>query len=104
MTRLGLAVLAYLVPTFALGFVWHLVLFERYYQSLQIYRSDIIIPFGFLSMLIQGGIFGWICARAFASSQIARFRTAFSARFSPGASRRLPSRPRTSWSPCRAIC
>lgn len=68
MTRLGLAVLAYLVPTFALGFVWHLVLFERYYQSLQIYRSDIIIPFGFLSMLIQGGIFGWIYARAFASS------------------------------------
>ena len=68
MTRLGLAVMAYLVPTFALGFVWHLVLFERYYQSLQIYRSDIIIPFGFLSMLIQGGIFGWIYARAFASS------------------------------------
>jgi hypothetical protein len=68
MTRLGLAVLAYLVPTFALGFVWHLVLFEQYYQSLQIYRSDIIIPFGFLSMLIQGGIFAWIYARAFASS------------------------------------
>lgn len=68
MTRLGLAVLAYLVPTFALGFVWHLVLFEQYYQSLQIYRSDIIIPFGFLSILIQGGIFAWIYARAFASS------------------------------------
>ena len=68
MMRLGLAVLAYLVPTFALGFVWHLVLFEPFYQSLQIYRADIIIPFGFLSMLIQGGIFAWIYARAFATS------------------------------------
>jgi hypothetical protein len=29
MTRFVFAVLAYLVPTFALGFVWHLVLFER---------------------------------------------------------------------------
>lgn len=64
--RLGLAVLAYLVPTFALGFVWHLVLFQQYYKDLQIYRADIIIPFGFLSMLIQGGIFAY--ARAFASS------------------------------------
>lgn len=78
MTRLGLAVLAYLVPTFALGFVWHLVLFEQYYQSLQIYRSDIIIPFGFLSILIQGGIFGWIYARAFASSSVSPANRAIS--------------------------
>jgi hypothetical protein len=26
--RFGLGVLAYLVPTFALGFVWHLMLFK----------------------------------------------------------------------------
>ena len=69
MMRLGLAVLAYLVPTFALGFIWHLVLFEQYYKDLQIYRADIIIPFGFLSMLIQGGIFAWVYARVFASSR-----------------------------------
>jgi hypothetical protein len=31
--RLVLAVLAYLVPTFALGFVWHLILFEHYYEA-----------------------------------------------------------------------
>ena len=68
MIRLGLAVLAYLVPTLALGFLWHLVLFEQYYKDLQIYRADIIIPFGFLSMLIQSGIFAWVYARAFASS------------------------------------
>ena len=47
MRRFGLGVLAYLVPTFALGFVWHLILFTRYYESLAIYRKDVIIPFAF---------------------------------------------------------
>jgi hypothetical protein len=77
MMRLGLAVLAYLVPTFALGFIWHLVLFEQYYKDLQIYRADIIIPFGFLSMLIQGGIFAWVYARVFASSRASFANRAF---------------------------
>jgi hypothetical protein len=66
MMRFLLAVLAYVVPTFALGFVWHLVLFERYYTALAIYRSDIIIPFGLLSMLIQAVMFAWVYDRAFA--------------------------------------
>jgi hypothetical protein len=65
-TRYGLAVLAYVVPTFAIAFVWHLVLFENYYAALQIYRSDIIIPFGFLSMLIQAAIFAWVYNKTFA--------------------------------------
>lgn len=64
--RFGLAVLAYLVPTFALGFVWHLMLFEGYYAALQICRSDIIVPLGFLSMLIQSVIFAWLYSKAFA--------------------------------------
>jgi hypothetical protein len=64
--RFGLAILAYVVPTFVIAFVWHLVLFETYYASLQIYRSDIIIPFGFLSMLIQATIFAWFYQSAFA--------------------------------------
>ena len=69
MTRFILAVLAYLVPTFALGFVWHLVLFEQYYEALAIYRSNIIIPFGFLSMLIQAVIFARIYERTFAQRE-----------------------------------
>jgi hypothetical protein len=69
MMRFGLAVLAYVVPTFVLGFIWHLVLFEDYYRALRIYRDDIIIPFGLLSMLIQGGIFAWIYAQGFAKSK-----------------------------------
>ena len=66
MTRVFLGVLAYVVPTFALGFVWHLILFEDYYRALAIYRDDLIIPFGFFSMLIQGAIFTWIYAQTFA--------------------------------------
>jgi len=64
--RFGLGVLAYLLPTFALGFVWHLLLFHDYYEHLAIYRRDIIIPFGFLSMLIQAFIFAWVYQQAFA--------------------------------------
>ena len=63
--RFALAVLAYLVPTFALGFVWHLLLFRDYYETLGIYRGDIIIPLGVLSMLIQAFILAWIYANAF---------------------------------------
>jgi len=66
MMRFLLAVLAYIVPTFALGFVWHLILFKQYYEALAIYRSDIIIPFGFVSMLIQACVFAWIYEKAFA--------------------------------------
>jgi hypothetical protein len=66
MKRYVFAVLAYLVPTFLLGFVWHLVLFESYYEALAIYRRDIIIPFGFLSILMQAAIFAWLYERAFA--------------------------------------
>jgi hypothetical protein len=66
MKPFALAVLAYLVPTFALGFVWHLILFEGYYRALQMYRDDIIVPLGFLSMLIQGCIFAWIYREVFA--------------------------------------
>lgn len=68
MRRHIFAVLAYLVPTFALGFVWHLVLFQSYYDALGVYRRDIIIPFGFLSMLIQAAIFAWVYEKAFASA------------------------------------
>jgi hypothetical protein len=66
MVRFMLAVLAYVLPTFALGYFWHLILFEQYYKALAIYRSDIIIPFGLLSMVIQATIFAWIYKKTFA--------------------------------------
>jgi hypothetical protein len=61
-----LAALAYLVPTFALGFVWHLILFRDYYAALAMYRHDVNIPFGFASMLIQAVAFALVYDKAFA--------------------------------------
>jgi hypothetical protein len=65
--RIGVAALCYLLPTFVLGFVWHLVLFKGYYDALAIYRQDVIIPFGFLSMSIQALLFAWTYQRLFAT-------------------------------------
>jgi hypothetical protein len=64
---LGMA--AYLLPTFPIAFVWHLVLFEPNYHALQIYRADPIIPFGLASMMIQAIIFSWVFPRVFAGSR-----------------------------------
>lgn len=66
--RVAVAALSYLVPTFLLGFVWHLVLFKAYYDALAIYRRDVIIPFGFMSMAIQSLLFAWIYDRSFAAA------------------------------------
>ena len=68
MKRYMVSVLAYLVPTFTLGYAWHLVLFRSYYEALAIYRQDVIIPFGFLSILIQAAIFAWMYSKAFAGA------------------------------------
>jgi hypothetical protein len=61
--RFALAMAAYVVPTFLLGFVWHLVVFAEYYEALRVYRPNLIIPFGFGSMLAQGAIFAWAYPR-----------------------------------------
>jgi hypothetical protein len=66
MSPFWLNLLAYLVPTFILGFVWHLKLFHRYYEQLSIYRPNVIIPFGFLSMLLQGALFAFVYPRVVA--------------------------------------
>jgi len=64
--RYLLLLFAYVVPTFLLGFVWHLVLFDSYYKELGIYREHPIIPFGFGSMLIQAALFAWLYPRVVA--------------------------------------
>ena len=66
MKRFVLGALAYVAPTFVLGFVWHLVLFARTYEALAIYRSDIIIPFGLLAIAIQATVFAWVYQATFA--------------------------------------
>lgn len=66
MLRYGLAVLAYVVPSFILGFFWHLGFFAQYYADLHIYRPDIIVPLGLSSMLIQAILFAWVYDKTFA--------------------------------------
>ena len=60
-----LGVAAYLLPTFPIAYVWHLVAFAPAYEALGIYRADPIIPFGFGSMVIQGMIFSYAYPRLF---------------------------------------
>jgi hypothetical protein len=60
-----LGVAAYLVPTFPIAYAWHLVWLASSYEALGIYRPDPIIPFGFVSMLIQGVIFSLAYPRFF---------------------------------------
>jgi hypothetical protein len=58
-------VAAYLIPTFPIAYVWHLVVFASTYEALNLYRPDPIIPFGFASMVIQGIAFSWAYPRLF---------------------------------------
>lgn len=68
--RVVVGAFAYLIPTFALGFVWHLVAFKRQYEALAMYRHDVIIPFGLLSMSVQAVAFAWVFDVAFARGKV----------------------------------
>jgi hypothetical protein len=63
-----LAFLAYVVPTFPLGYFWHLKVFAQNYEALEIYRPNIIIPMGLLSMLMQGLFFAWVYPKLFSTN------------------------------------
>lgn len=73
------AVLAYMLPTFPLGFFWHLTIFADYYKSLHVYRDDIVIPFGIVSMLIQGVIWTIVYERLFAGESVVKGALKFAA-------------------------
>lgn len=73
-----LAILAYMIPTFPLGFFWHLTIFAGYYKSLHVYREDIVIPFGIVSMLIQGIVWSVVYERLFAGETILKGAAKFS--------------------------
>lgn len=60
-----LAALAYLVPTFPLGYFWHLSLFADRYHGLAMYRDDVLIPLGLGSMLVQAVVYAWAYPRLF---------------------------------------
>lgn len=66
MSQLILASLAYILPTFPLGYFWHLKFFQAQYRKLEVYREDMLIPLGFLSMGIQGFVYAYLYSRMFA--------------------------------------
>jgi hypothetical protein len=58
------ATLGYTVVTFALGASWHFVFFPQLYHDFGVYnRAAPIIPFGFLSMFMQGVVMALIYPR-----------------------------------------
>lgn len=64
-----LAVAAYLLPTFPLGYFWHLTTFRAQYERLEMYRQEVIIPLGLASMVVQALIFAWLYPRLFSTSR-----------------------------------
>jgi uncharacterized membrane protein len=64
-----LAFLAYLLPTFPLGYFWHLKTFRVQYEQLEMYRADVIIPLGLATMVVQGLVFAWIYPRLFSTAR-----------------------------------
>jgi hypothetical protein len=79
MTRRILAVLAYIVPTFPLGYFWHLTIFASHYKALDVYRDEIVIPLGFASMVIQGIVWSLLYERLFAGEPVVRGAAKFAA-------------------------
>jgi hypothetical protein len=75
--KFWLAFLAYLLPTFPLGYFWHLSTFKATYDALQIYRPDVIIPMGLSSMIIQGLAFAYLYPKLFSTARHQWLSSAF---------------------------
>jgi hypothetical protein len=66
-TQFWMAALAYLLPTFPLGYIWHLVTFHEAYERLALYRAEVIIPLGLASMVIQALFVAWAYPKLFST-------------------------------------
>ncbi|PWB66498.1 MAG: hypothetical protein C3F17_01260 [Bradyrhizobiaceae bacterium] len=82
-TRFLLAFLAYVLPTFPIGYLWHLAVFKDHYEALQVYRADVIIPFGLAAMAIQGLVWTFVYWRLFAGESVLRGAVKFAAVAAP---------------------
>ncbi len=78
-----LAVAAYMLPSFPLGYLWHLNVFADYYKALQVYRDDMLLPFGLLAMAVQGVAWSVLYARLFAGEPVLRGAWKFAALAAP---------------------
>ena len=60
MTTVIIAALAYVIPTFAIAYAWHLRVFAPRYAALGMYRDDVMPALGLSSMAVQAVVFGLI--------------------------------------------
>jgi hypothetical protein len=63
--RFWLAAVAYLAPTFPLGYMWHLVIFADRYAAMEVYREQLLFPMGLAAMFTQAVLFAWAYPRLF---------------------------------------
>jgi hypothetical protein len=68
-SRFWLAAAAYVLPTFPLGYFWHLSTFKAQYDALDLYRDDVIIPMGLSSILIQGFVLAFLYPKLFSTGR-----------------------------------
>jgi hypothetical protein len=59
MHKIWIGILAYVVPSFPLAYLWHLTTFAENYRALNLLRTDVILPFGLITMVIQGALYSW---------------------------------------------
>jgi hypothetical protein len=81
--KLLCSVLAYMLPTFPLGYLWHLTVFADFYKSLHVYREDVLLPFGIGAMLVQGGIWAVLYRRLFEGETVIRGAVRFASIAAP---------------------
>ncbi len=60
MKRYFLLVFGYVVPTFALGYLWHLVLFKGKYGALGVFRDDLSVALGLFTIVVQGLVLAYL--------------------------------------------
>lgn len=72
MKKRVLATMAYVLPTFPLGYFWHLTIFASFYKRLAVYRDEIVIPLGIVSMLVQGVLWSIVYEKMFAGEPVIR--------------------------------
>jgi hypothetical protein len=82
-TRFLLGFLAYVLPTFPLAWFWHMTVFKSYYDALEVYRDDLLVPLGLAAMAIQGVAWVYVYSQLFAGETVLRGAVKFAALAAP---------------------
>lgn len=72
MTTFVRGALAYLVATFPLAFIWHLVLFEGIYDELGVFRDEPNVALGLAAIVVQGLLLSYAFPRVYRGGSVVR--------------------------------